>query len=481
MVSAEAVPFAKVGGLADVTGSLPAALKREGVDARVLLPGYGMIAHEKYNIKPLFAYQFDHRQGRSGVRVYTCDYDGVTFYFLQGFPFIGEEETVYTTWDWDAPRFIWFNQAAMAFIWQLQDRLNWKPDVVNVHDWHTALLPFLLSEARWMREWSGIATVITIHNIAYQGNYVSEYLFEAGISGRTHPLVQQYGLGDNLLGVGIAYADMVTTVSPRYAEEIKYPYAGYELAGIIRDREADLMGILNGLDMALWNPETDKLVAHQYNTENAPEERIKNKRFLQSESGLPVRDDVPLIGMVTRLATQKGLDLAVPALRRLLIDTDAQFVVLGTGEPDLEQAVRRLVGDFGWRARAFLTYHGALAQQIYASSDIFLMPSHFEPCGMGQMIAMRYGALPLVRETGGLADTVENYDNGEGDIGTGFVFNWETSEALLGTLRWSVETYRKRPNAWRKMQERAMSQDFDWHKSAKQYIQCYERALQKHR
>lgn len=480
MVSAEAAPFAKVGGLADVVGSLPAALRQEGVEARVVMPGYGMIAHEKYDITPLFSYEFSHRQGTSTVRAYTCERDGVRFYFLQGFPYVGEEASVYTTWEWDAPRFIWFNQAVMAFIWQLHDRTGWRPNVVNVHDWHTALLPFLIADARWMREWQGIGTVLTIHNIAYQGSHVSQYTFEAGINPRYHPQVQYHGLGDNLLGIGVGYADMVNTVSPRYAEEIQYPYAGYELAGIIRDRKDDLMGILNGLDMDLWNPQTDKLIAHRYDVTTAPEVRKLNKRHLQASLQLPVRDDVPLLGMVTRLASQKGFDLAIPALRRLMVDTDVQFVVLGTGEPELEWEVRKLASDFGWRARAVLSYNATVAQQIYASCDMFLMPSHFEPCGMGQMIAMRYGALPVVRETGGLADTVVNYDNGAGDVGTGFVFQWETSDALLGTLRWAIETYRHRPQAWRKMQERAMQTDFSWHKSAQAYVHLYERALQKH-
>lgn len=479
LVSAEAVPFAKVGGLADVVGSLPRALKREGVDARVLLPGYGNISHTRYGITPLFSFKFQHRHGESDVQAYSCEYQGITFYFLQGWPFFGNENSVYTSWEWDTKRFTWFNQASMAFMWELHTRLDWMPDVVNVNDWHTALLPFLIASKRWQSEWSKPATVLTIHNIAYQGNHMGGVLYENGIDARLHHLLDFHGLNDNLLGIGIAYSDMINTVSPRYAQEIQYPYAGYELAGIIRDRRDDLVGILNGLDTELWNPQTDPLIVRQFNRETFATERIHNKRHLQAFASLPVRDEVPVIGMVTRLASQKGFGFTIPALRRLMTESDVQFIVLGTGEPEIEAQMRRLAHDFGWRARVFLEYHGALAQQIYAGVDIFLMPSHFEPCGMGQMIAMRYGALPLVRETGGLADTVMNYDNADGKTGNGFVFSWETPDAVLGTMRWAIDTYRNRPHAWHALQTHAMSADFSWQKSATEYIYLYQRAIQK--
>lgn len=479
-VSAEAYPFAKVGGMADVVGSLPPALQKQDADVRVIMPCYGFINHAKYNIQPLFDFQFAHRNGNSNVRVFTATSEGVTFYLLQTWLFFGEEQTVYTSWDWDVPRFIWFNQAVMAFMWELHARTNWKPDVVNVHDWHTALLPFLIANSRHDAFWKPMSSVVTIHNIAYQGDHVNAFLWNAGIAGRDHPLLAYHGLQDNLLGIALAYADMLNTVSPRYATEIQYPYAGYELAGIVRDRQSDLVGILNGLDTDLWNPATDKQLVRNFSMETIATERIANKRHLQSYLGLKVNDQTPVIGMVTRLASQKGMDIALPALRRLLVDTDVQFVLLGTGEPDIENAVRRLANDFHWRVRAILSYDGAIAQQIYAGSDMFLMPSHFEPCGIGQMIAMRYGSLPIVRETGGLADTVANYDDTpEAHNGTGFVFQWQTPEAVLGTLRWAVDTFHKRPRAWAILQERAMRQEFSWHKSAKDYITLYNRAIEK--
>lgn len=480
ITTAEAVPFAKVGGMADVIGSLPKSLRQLGIDARVILPGYGFIEHMRYGISHMFSFEFPHRNGTSDVHVYTCIYDGVPYYFVQVWPYFGQDGTVYTDWNWDVPRFVLFNQIVPAVAWELQQRIDWFPNVVHVNDWHTALIPFLIADSRWKQEWSEVATALTIHNIAYQGDHVGGFLWEAGIPGRNHDTLAYHGLSDNILGIGVAYSDMINTVSPRYAIEITYPYAGFELAGMIQDRSGDLMGILNGLDTDLWNPATDKKIVSNYDLSNFQSERIANKRHLQSYARLPIHDDVPLIGMVTRLARQKGLDIALPALRQLLSDTEAQFIILGTGEPDLEHQAWQLSRDFPWKAQAYLQFDATLAQLIYAGSDIFMMPSHFEPCGMGQMIAMRYGSLPLVRETGGLADTVANYDNDDGTTGTGFVFAWEEVDAVLGTMRWAVDTYYNQPKAWLQMQKNGMQLDFSWESSAHQYVEMYRRALQKH-
>jgi len=243
----------------------------------------------------------------------------------------------------------------------------------------------------------------------------------------------------------------------------------------------DLYGILNGIDVDLWDPETDPHLFANYNADTFPRQRVLNKRALQSDSNLTVRDDIPLIGLVSRLVWQKGIDIAIPALRRILAEQEVQFVALGTGEKDITDALDRLGRDFGWKASVFLGFNAAVAQRIYAGSDIFLMPSRYEPCGVGQMIAMRYGALPLVRETGGLADTVQNYDNADGSVGTGFVFNWETPDAVLGTLRWALNTYRDKPQAWRQMQQRAMQTDFSWDKSAREYAHLYEKIMERRR
>lgn len=479
LTSSEAVPFAKVGGLADVVGSLPSALRNLDVDARVIIPGYGFIDHLKYEISHLFQFDFFHQEGQSEVHIYTCVYNDIPFYLLQAWPYLGQEGKVYNEWTWDMERFIFFNQAVMATMWELNQRLGWFPDVVHVNDWHTSLLPFLIRTQRHQPVWANVATVISIHNIAYQGNYAEGFLFKAGVPQRNQPDLVYQDLTDNLLGIGIAYSDMVSTVSPRYADEIKYPYAGYELASLIQTRVDDLRGVLNGLDTELWNPETDPKLVENFNVDNFETQRPINKRHLQSFASLPIRDDVPLIGVVSRLASQKGFDIALPALRSVIATRDVQFVVLGTGEPDLEFAFWRLDQDFPNKATAFLQFDAALAQQVYAGCDIFLMPSHFEPCGMGQMMAMRYGALPLVRETGGLADTVINYDNGDADVGTGFVFQWQQPSAIVGTLHWALDTYFNQKDAWTRMQTRGMSTDFSWDKSAREYISMYKRALNK--
>lgn len=476
LASSEAAPFAKVGGLADVVGSLPRALSRLHVDARVIIPGYGFIDHYEYEIHHLLTFDFHHRLGLNEVSLYVCEYDDITFYFLQSPPYFGLEGEVYSQWNWDMERFIYLNQALMAALAQLHENQGWFPEVLHVNDWHTSLLPFLVKEHGIGARWASLATVLSIHNIAYQGNHAGGFLYQAGVHGRHLPELVTYDLTDNLLGIGIGYSDMISTVSPRYAEEIKYPYAGYELAPLIGLRGEDLRGILNGLDTESWDPRTDPHIFENFNGSDVDAKRPLNKGHLQSYARLPIRPEIPLIGVVSRLAAQKGFDMALPALRRVLSSRNAQLVVLGTGESDLEYAFWQLDQDFPDKVSAFLNYDGALAQQIYAGCDIFLMPSHFEPCGMGQMMAMRYGALPLVRRTGGLADTVENYDNADAETGTGFVFDWQETEAVEGTLNWALDVYQQRPAAWKRMQQRAMSLDFSWDRSAKAYRALYQEA-----
>ena len=479
LASAEAAPFAKVGGMADVVGSLPAALRRAGLDARVILPSYGFIDHSNFGIELMFSFEFEHRLGRNSVSVFACEHQGTPFYLLQSPPYFGLEGDVYSAWSWDMERFIYFSQALMAALYELERRAGWFPDCVHVNDWHTGLLPFMLREHGSDGLWAALASVISIHNTAYQGNQAGGFLWHAGLGGRHDPDLAELGLTDNLLGIGIAYSDVIATVSPRYAEEIQYPYAGYELAPLLKRRAADLRGILNGLDCELWDPAADPTLISNYDSECFVSERPANKTHLQSYARLPVRERTPLVGVVSRMAAQKGFDMALPALRNVLGARDMQLVALGTGEAEIEQAFWQLDQDYGNKAAAFLQFDGALAQQVYAGCDIFLMPSHFEPCGMGQMIAMRYGALPLARETGGLADTVVNYDNADAETGTGFLFSWQEAQAVEGTLHWALDVYEGKPDAWRRMQERGMKTDFSWRKSAGDYVELYERAAAK--
>ncbi|NDJ62684.1 MAG: glycogen synthase [Chloroflexi bacterium] len=482
-VSAEVDPFAKVGGLADVVGSLPKALRNLGIDARVLMPCYRFINQDHYNIEYLFSFDLERPVGTSVVDLYHTVYDGVPIYFLRGWPFFGEESSVYSEWAFDMPRYIFFSQATLPAVEMLSERLGWFPDVMHVNDWHTGLLPFLIDERRKEdSRWQSVGTMITIHNMAYQGEYAGGWLWELGIPSRdNHDGLVARGLTDNLLAIGLAYADIITTVSPRYAIEIQYPYMGYGLDDLLRTRLDDLHGILNGIDVELWNPETDPGIAVNYNADSFRDKRIFNKRQLQAGVGLKVSDTTPVIGMVSRLVWQKGLDLALPALRRILEESgDAQVVILGSGAPEYDEQVWRLSADFRWRAHAFIGYNEAVGKRIYSGCDLFLMPSHYEPCGVGQMIAMRYGALPLVRETGGLADTVQNYDNDLADHGTGFSFQWQEPEAVVNTLRWAMTTFRNNPDAWQRMQERAMRTDFSWSKSAREYVTLYDQAKARH-
>ncbi len=480
-VGAEAAPFAKVGGMADVMGSLPAALRKLDVDARVIIPHYGFIDDNKFNITHAFHFDFPRTTGVTDVHVFKTVHDGVPIYFVKGWPFFGDDATVYTEWIWDVPRFTFFNQVAMAVAWEIRQREGWFPDVFHVNDWHTGLIPFLIAIAKADPVWGQVATVLSIHNMAYQGEHVGGWLWQLGIPGRNHPDLLWRGLTDNMLAIAIAYSDKVSTVSPRYAIEIQYPYMGYGLADLVRTRAGDMAGILNGIDIDLWNPDTDKLLVSNYNADNFVEKRPPNKRQLQEDASLPVRDDVMVIGVVSRLVAQKGFDLALPALWQMLYDTDVQFVLLGAGDPDLDYQFWRLGQAYPQKSKIFQGYNAALAQRIYAGCDVFLMPSHFEPCGIGQMNAMRYGALPLVRETGGLADTVQNYDNGNADRGVGFVFSWETPDAVLGTLHWANRTYHNNHDAWQRMQRRAMQTDVSWENSAHQYVDLYRDAINNRR
>ncbi len=480
-ITTEADPFAKVGGLADVVGSLPKALRGLGIDARVLMPFYGFIDPARFDIRYAFSFDYTDRRGTIHIDMFTTERDGVPFYFMRALPYFGAEGKVYSDWDGDMPRFIFFCMAAIDAVVHLNGRTGFMPDVLHVNDWHTGAIPFVIDTRRlYDPQWRGVGTLLSIHNMQYQGEYAGGWMFEFGVPAREHPMLKAMGFTDNMLGIAIAYSDLITTVSPRYAIEIQYPYMGFRLDPLVRTRLPDLYGILNGMDIDQWNPATDPLLVQHYDADTFRGQRPPNKEQLQAEVGLPVRQDVMLVGMVTRLVEQKGLDLAFPAMRALLADTDVQFIGLGSGEPHFNEELAALGRDFPGRARTYVGYNAAVAQRIYAGCDVFLMPSHFEPCGVGQMIAMRYGALPLVRETGGLADTVANYDNGDGETGTGFVFQWQQPEAVLGTLRWANQTFHTRPDAWARMQERAMRKDFSWDTSAREYIRLYEEAHRRH-
>jgi starch synthase len=489
-VSAEMNPFAKTGGLGDVVSELPRALRKHGVDARVIMPLYGPIrAKFRDRLRYLFSYQFSRRNGTADVYVHTTEHEGVPVYFLESWPFFSGGDYIYTDQNWDRERFVFFSQAALGFAWELgqgadggaksdtTDGQRWFPDVIHTHDWHTALVPFLLHESRFSPEWSQVASVLTIHNMGYQGWEAGYYLFEAGVPGRHHPDLVYQNKTDNLLGIGIAYAHKLNTVSPRHAIELHYPRFGEGLEGLVWARDSDFSGILNGLDLNRVNPATDEYIPHRYDVTNFREMRPRNKAALQLEMNIQPDPDAPLIGVISRLVAQKGMDLASAGLRRLMAESNAQVVLIGSGEPGIEQDMRRLEWDFGWKARIVIDFRPDLAAKIYAGADLLLVPSRYEPCGLTQLIAMRYGGLPVVRETGGLADTVINYDGHNADMGTGFTFLFEEPGAVRGTLQWACDTYRFRRGAFERMQDRAMRMDWSWDRPVAKYIEMYESAL----
>ena len=383
-IASEMAPFAKAGGLGDVVGSLPRALRAHGVDARVLMPLYGPVKDKFYRqIEYSFAFQFHRQPGAADVYIHTTEQDSVPVYFLESWPFFSGGNYLYTDLNWDRERFIFFSQAALAMAWELGQGKHrgepWFPDVLHAHDWHTGLVPFLLHEARFSPGWEDVASVLTIHNMAYQGWEAGGWLWLAGVPGRHQPDLVYQDKTDNLLGIGIAYAHKINTVSHRHAIELHYPRFGEGLEGLIWARDGDFTGILNGLDMDHVNPASDPHLPYRYDVSNFRTERVKNKLALQAELYMEQNPNTPLIGIVSRLVAQKGMDFAASGLRRLLAETDAQLVVVGTGEPEIEQQMRTREGEFGWKARIVIDYRADLAQRIYAGADLLLVPSATSP------------------------------------------------------------------------------------------------------
>ena len=463
--AAEAYPLAKVGGLGDVAGSLPKALKVLGHDVRIALPRYGMIREWAEDLGS-FSVRIGGRVEET--RLKTSSIDGVPVYLIEK-PELFERPKVYEYED-DGRRFGFFSKSLL----DLLPRADFWPDVIHCNDWHSALAPALLrtlytGDERYRR----IRTLLTIHNLQHQGLFGRDLADWTGLPPETWTPegVEFYGQL-NFMKAGIAYADLVNTVSPTYAQEIQTEEFGCRLDGLLRSRSSKLSGILNGIDYDVWNPAKDALLAQTY-TKSTIEKKAKDKAALRKEVGLPSDANAPLLGMVSRITEQKGLDLVVAALPDVL-KLGAQVVVLGTGEKKYEDRLAAFAtGTPGFAA--FLKYDEALAHRIYAGSDFFLMPSKFEPCGLGQIISLRYGTVPIVRATGGLADTVADVDR-DPKKGNGFVFSEYTPEAFLDATQRGVAFFRKK-RGWKALQRRAMSANLSWKASAKQYVRWYERAL----
>ena len=467
-VAAEGAPFSKTGGLGDVIGALPKSLVKAGQEVAVILPYYDMV-EAKFGDQIEDVLQFEVYVGwrRQFCGIKKTVLNGVTFYFIdnQYYFFRGH---VYGDFD-DGERFAFFQLAAL----EAMERIGFIPDVLHAHDYHTAMIPFLLKEKyRWIQAYQNIKTILTIHNLEFQGQFSEGMLWDLFRVG-----FERYADGTvrwndclNWMKAGILYADRVSTVSPSYAHEIMTPEFGCGLDQILRMESGKVSGIVNGIDTDLYNPETDPLLDYHFNKSDLSG-KTQNKAKLQEKLGLPVRPDVPMIGIVSRLTRQKGFDVVVEGLHRMLQE-DVQIVLLGTGDPGFEEAFSWFGQVFPDKLSANITFDVKLAQEIYAASDIFLMPSRFEPCGLSQMMAMRYGTLPLVNEVGGLRDTVQPFNPIEG-TGTGFSFDNLTSYWLNWALETALDVYYNHPVVWKKLQVQAMESDFSWDTACQSYLDLY--------
>jgi starch synthase len=450
-VSAEAAPVAKIGGMGDVVGALPKILQKMGHDVRIFMPYYGFVGDKmKVPKEPVWTGTAMFQS----FSVYESVLPGTEVpLYLFGHPsfaprrvYFGDDE------DW---RFTLFANGAAEFVWNY-----WKPDIVHCHDWHAGMVPV------WLHETPDVKTIFTIHNLAYQGPW--RWRLEQ------MTWCPWYMQGHNTMAAAVQFADRVTTVSPTYAEQIQTPAYGESLEGLLSFVSGKLSGILNGIDTDLYNPAADKSLIQTY-TSSTVETRSANKIALQEEVGLEVNSDAFLVGMVTRLVEQKGFDLIIQILDRFMSYTDAQFVLLGTGDYYYETQMWQIASRYRGRMSVYLLYSDTLARHIYAGTDAFLMPSRFEPCGISQMMALRYGSVPIVRRTGGLVDTVSHHEPMNGK-GTGYCFDrYEPLDLYTCMVRaWEGFQYKDR---WLELQRRGMQENFDWHNSAKDYDRLYRELL----
>lgn len=465
-VAGEGLPFCKSGGLADVIGSLPKALLDEGADVRVVIPLYKKIA-EKYRQDFTELATFDVNFGffNSVATVFEQDVEGVKYYFIQHAPYF-ERDGMYGYAD-DGERFSFFQMAVLEML----KALDYFPEVMHEHDWHTGMLPVLCKEKYGSDErYANIRHVFTIHNLAYQGIYPKEmldsclglpyHLYESGAV-RFRDCI-------SFLKSAVMYADKITTVSRTYAQEILTPYFGEHMEGVLELRKGDLWGIVNGIDTKVWNPKEDPYLPYPLTT---AANRTKNKLALQRRLGLRESKDTMLVAMVTRLTWQKGLPLLLDKITDLLAN-DVQLVILGSGDMSFENQLKGIEWRYKRRVCFYCGYNEELAHHIYGGSDLFLMPSLFEPCGISQLIAMRYGCVPLVRETGGLKDTVQPYNEYTGE-GWGFSFTSYSGDDFLYTFRRAVDFYYDAKDHYQKMAKACTKVDVSWEKSAKEYMNLY--------
>ena len=478
-VSSEVSPFAKTGGLGDVVGALPKALHRRGFDVRVVTPLYqGMNWHQLERLDGALAVPMWWGNALAGVRLGHLPQSDVPVYFLEYNRYFDRPHLYGPPGDGygdNLERFAFLSRGAL----ELAKALNFLPDVIHAHDWQAALVPVYVNTVEWAKSLHGAATVYTIHNLAYQGVLDGGALFITGL-GREHyhPGEFEHFGAMNLTKAALRHATMLSTVSPTYAAEIQTSAFGCGLDGVLRERAGDLVGILNGVDVDDWNPATDPHIEANFSPGHL-EGKGPCKATLQIEAGLPADPRLPLFGAVGRLTHQKGFDVLAHCMDRVL-GWDAQFVLLGNGDRDAEHFFGTLSARRPDKFKAWLGFDNGLAHRITAGADFLVMPSRFEPCGLSQMYAMRYGTLPIVRATGGLVDTVRNYQEA-GGAGTGFVFENLSAEALANTIGWALSTYHDRPHHIRAMRQRAMEGDFSWDHAADAYQDLYLEAYRRRR
>ena len=468
-VASEALPFMASGGLGDVAGSLPQALRKRLIGCRVVMPLYDTIKQEwKDKMTFITNISVPVAWRRQYCGIFQAKHEGVIYYLIDN-QYYFKRDTIYGHYD-DAERFTFFSRAVLEIL----PVVDFKPDIIHCNDWQSALTPVFYSTFYSKDPWyQGIKTVFTIHNIQYQGTYGMELVNDViGLNPADTEIVEYDG-DVNFMKGAIECANKVTTVSPSYANEILDPWYSHGLDTILRERQWKLQGILNGIDVINYDPEKDANLAVNYTVKDVKEGKAENKRHLQEVMGLPQRADVPVIGLVSRLVSHKGLDLIKGILDELLYTTDVQIAIVGSGDWQYENFFREMAAKYPDKLAAHIGFDPPLARKIYAGSDLFLMPSKSEPCGLSQMVALRYGTVPIVRETGGLRDSIS--DSGDGQ-GNGFTFKTYNAHDMLGAIRRGLDAYANK-DYWDSLVIRAMECDCSWGKSANEYIKMYKELL----
>ncbi len=469
MVASEGLPFIKSGGLADVIGSLPNELVKKGHEVRVVLPLYLPIAkkfHHEFTLEAQYSVSISYHE--VPVNLWSTMYKDVKFYFVEHKGYF-ERDTMYGYMD-DGERFAYFQKAVI----EMCNQLNYFPEIMHCHDWHTGMIPAMCKEGHSFDErYRNIRFVYTIHNLAYQGNFGVEMLDSClGLDYRIFDNGNvRFDGGISFMKSGILYADKVTTVSPTYSQEILTPQYGEHLEMVLNIRKYDLWGITNGIDIEYWNPKTDPEIPYHFNKVNVKKAKALNKEALQKELGLNVDPNVMLVGVVSRLTWQKGFYLMMEKLSEICA-MPIQLAVLGSGEAAIEEKMAQLEAGNKGKIAFYKGYNESLAHRIYASCDLFLMPSLFEPCGISQLISMRYATLPLVRETGGLKDTVQPYNEFD-KTGNGFSFANYSSDEMVQVMYNAIDVYYNRKEDWKILVRNAMDTDVSWAKSAQTYCELY--------